>query len=152
VTWTSNTVVLKLYEAVDTTHRFDGQRFDQWLDALRRRPIEEVGRALIGVFENTARTRTRYLDQQYAGSLLLALRPPCFSDVGVLIRRLLPTWDLSVEQLPWYFDAVLGRETLLQALATLAGQALSEEEQKALETFHFWLRARHPDNTPILGE
>jgi len=146
VTWTSETVVSKLYETVDTTQRFDGQRLEQWLSVLRRRTGDEVFAALIGVFGGVDRPQSRYLDQEYAGKLLLALKPPCSSDVAATIKQILPTWDYSIEQLPWYFEAVVGREVVLRALDTLR-QCSSEEEQRAIETFRYWLRRTHADGT-----
>ena len=140
--WTSETVVSKIYETAGSTNRYDAQRLEQWLAILRRRPPEETLRALLGVFENSARAQTRYLDQEYAGHLLMALQPPCPVDVVSLIRPILATWDPSVEQLPWYFDAILGRESFLRSLDSLAELDLSPSERKALETFHYWLRMR----------
>ena len=123
--WTSGTVVLKLYETVDAARapllprRIDAQRLEQWLSVLRRRPVDEVFSALIEVFRSADRPHNRYLDQEYAGRLLLALKPPCPLDIEATIKRVLPTWDYSVEQLPQYFDAAVGRERVLQALAAL---------------------------------
>jgi hypothetical protein len=140
VTWTSETVVSKLYEAVDTTQRFDRQRLEQWLSVLRRRTGDEVFAALIGVFGSVDRPQSRYLDQEYAGKLLLALKPPCSSDVAATIKQILPTWDYSIEQLPRYFEAVVGREVVQRALDTLRSQCSSEEGQRAIKTFRYWLR------------
>lgn len=82
---------------------------------------------------------SRNLDQEYAGRLLLSLIPPCPPDVQTVIKRTLPTWDLSVEQLPMYFEAAIGREAVLQALDMLGSQGSSEQEQRTIETFRFWL-------------
>ena len=136
-------IVSKVYEAVDTTERLDEQRLGQWLEILRHRPGDEAFNALIGVFCNAERRASRYLDQEYAGRLLLALKPPSPPDVQAVIKRILPTWNLSVEQLPRYFEAVIGREPVLQALDVLRTQVCSEQEQRANETFRFWLRAGH---------
>src|SRR5436305_12223373 len=104
MTWTSDTVVSKLYETVDATGRLDAQRLEQWLRVLRRRPPDEAFEALIGVFCNASRQENNSLDQEFAGRLLLALKPPCPLDVQVVIKRALPTWDLSVEQFPRYLE------------------------------------------------
>jgi hypothetical protein len=139
---TSEMIVSKLYETVDSTGRLDAQRLEQWLGVLRRRPAVEAFEALIGVFCNANRPDSRYLDQEYAGRLLLSLNPPSPPDVQAVIKRTLPTWDLSVEQLPMYFEAAIGREAVLKALDMLSSQGSSEQEQRAIETFCFWLRAR----------
>ena len=144
---TSGMVVSKLYETVDSTgrggrRRLDAQRLEQWLGVLRRRPAVEAFEALIGVFCNASRPPdSRYLDQEYAGRLLLSLNPPCPPDVQAVIKRTLATWDLSVEQLPMYFEAAIGRKAVLQALDMLDSQGSSEQEQRTIETFRFWLHA-----------
>jgi hypothetical protein len=139
---TSEMVVSKLYGTVDSTGRLDAQRLKQWLSVLRRRPAAEAFEALVGVFCNANRPDSRYLDQEYAGRLLLSLNPPSPPDVQAVIKRTLPTWDVSVEQLPMYFVAAIGREAVLRALDMLGSQDSSEQEQRAIETFRFWLRAR----------
>jgi hypothetical protein len=142
VAWTSETVVSKLYEAVDTAGHLDEQRLEQWLEVLRRQPGDEAFDALMEVFCNADRPASRYLDQEYAGRLLLALKPPSPSNVQAVIKRILPTWNLSIEELPWYFEEVIGRDALLAALDALDTQVCSEQERKAIETFRFWIRAR----------
>jgi len=149
MTWTGYTVVLKLYEAVDTARRVDTQKLEQWISVLRRRPGDEVFNALIGVFRSTDRCRNRYLDQEYAGRLLLALEPPCPVDIEATIKHVLPTWDYSVEQLPQYFDGAVGRERVLQALDALRSCCSSEEEERAIKTFRYWLRVPNSDGTAV---
>jgi len=41
-----------------------------------------------------------------------------------------------------YFEAAIGRDAVLQALDMLGSQGSSEQEQRAIETFRFWLHAR----------
>ena len=139
---TSGIVVSKIYDAVDATGRVDDQRLTQWIDALRQRPGHEVFEALIGVFCNTDRGDRRFVDQEYAGRMLLALEPPCTQDIQDVIRRALPTWDRSVEQLPWYFSDVVGSAVVLRALDVLDPQMCSQQERDALRSFRFWLRAK----------
>ena len=138
---TSQDVVSNLYDAVDRTQRFDEQRFRQWTDILGCRPDAEVFDALYSVFTNPDRDRTRYLDQEYAGRLLFAVAPDCSVDPGSTIRKVLAMWDLSIEQLPWYFEEVLGTEALRAIFAEIDTMALSEMERRALETMRYWLRA-----------
>lgn len=139
--WTSGTIVSKIYGAVDETKRLDNQRLKQWTDLLRHRPANEVFEALVGVFCSSDRRETRFLDQEYAGRILLALKPPCSEDVQSVIRRALATWDYSVEQFPWYFSAVVGQLAVLRALDAIDAQAASREEREAVRTFRFWIHA-----------
>ena len=134
--------MLKLYHAVDATGRIDYQRIRQWIELLRHRPAGEVFDALVGVFCNTDRPTRRFLDQEYAGRILLAVKPPCSQDIQSVIKRTLATWDISIEQLPFYFSDVFGTEAVLQALDALDRIDNSQQEQKAIRTFRFWLHAQ----------
>jgi hypothetical protein len=137
--WTSGVVVSKLYRAVDATSRVDTQRLNQWIDILRQRPGDEVFEALLGVFCNADRGDKRFVDQEYAGRILLALKPPCSQDFQAVIKRTLSTWDVSVEQLPWYFSDVIGREAVLRVLDMLDTKECSRQERDAIHPFRFWL-------------
>lgn len=139
--WTSGIVVSKIYDAADATGRVDHQRLTQWIEILRQRPADEVFEALIGVFCNVHREDKLFVAQEYAGRILLALKPPCSRDIQDVIKRTLATWDLSVEQLPWYFSDVVGLEAVLRALDVLDAQVSSQQERDAIRTFRFWLRA-----------
>jgi|SRR5215467_10556981 len=137
--WTSGIVVTKIYDAVDATGRVDHQRLTQWIDILRQRPGDEVFDALIGVFCNVDREDKRLVDQEYAGRILLTLKPPCSRNIEDVIKRMLARWDLSVEQLPWYFSDVVGVQKVLLALDALDTQVSSQQERDAIRTFRFWL-------------
>jgi len=91
MSWDSKTIVRKMYEAVDDLRRLDKQRLQHYIAALRCRPGEEVFDTLMAVFSDPNREQTRYLDQEYTGRLLFALQPPCPSDVGNVIHRILAT-------------------------------------------------------------
>ncbi len=135
-------MISKLFEASESTRRLDKQRLEQWAKILRSRPDDEVFGSLIEVFSRTDRPNTRYIDQEHAGRLLLAVQPSCPSDVRDVIRRVLLVWDVSVEQLPLYFEVAIGRESLLKVLEELSTDDCSQEEKSALGTFQFWLRTK----------
>jgi len=136
---TSGIVVSKIYDAARATGRVDRQRLTQWIEILRQRPEDEVFDALIGVFCNVDREDKYFVAQEYAGRILLALKPPCSRDIQDVIKRTLATWDLSVEQLPWYFAEIVGLEAVLRVLDVLDTQVSSQQERDAIRTFPFWL-------------
>jgi hypothetical protein len=77
--------------------------------------------------------------QEYAGLLLLQLEPPCNEPLPDLLRSVLPTWDRSVEQLPFYLAETFGRDAVLHAVAEPSVTAAIEQGQ--LEAVRFWLRS-----------
>jgi len=80
-----------------------------------------------------------YLAQEYAGQLLVRFKPPCPDPVDATLRRVLPRWDRSVEQLPLYLREVFGHEAVLSCLNRLADEGVDPEQ---LDTVRFWVRAR----------
>jgi len=138
--WNRETIVRRIYAAVDSLGRIDDQHLRQWTDILRKSAPEEVFYGLYSIFTNESRPRTKYLDQEYAGTLLLAVHPPCCIEPREAIRRVLCNYDFSIEQLPIYFEEVLGHESLPQILKELRNQPLTEYEQHSLRTFLFWLK------------
>jgi hypothetical protein len=76
--------------------------------------------------------------QEYAGRLLLRLKPPSPNDVKQTICDLLQHWDVSVEQLPWYLEAVVGERELRDSLAALEQEG--QIRRDVAETVRFWLR------------
>jgi hypothetical protein len=93
--------------------------------------------SLFGVFTE-ART---YPEQQIAGRHLLELQPACSVALEQAIRLSLPNWNLSVEEVPFYFCRVFGRDSVLEALDAIdRGVDLSETDRNSIQTYRFWLR------------
>ena len=81
----------------------------------------------------------RYPQQALAGSLLLRLRPPCPIAVCDAIRDILGGWEVSVEELPWYFSVACGEDAVWKAMVQLEAEPLDDRQRLALHTFRYWL-------------
>jgi hypothetical protein len=133
-------VLIRLYDFVEANEKaglnklVDKKRFRQWLEVLRQRPTDEVFEALIGVF-----CQRNYFAQQCAGELLLELNPPCPVPAQEAIRRVLPTWNASVEEVPLYFAGCMGLEAFRAALEDIEFEVSSERERRAIDTFRYWI-------------
>jgi hypothetical protein len=138
--WNKEEITEKIHSAVDTLGRVDQQRLRQWTLVLQRSSPDEVFEALYGVFVDETRPDQRFLDQEYAGKLLLAIKPRCLLEPTDAIRGALRNWEVSVEELPHYFRVALGDQPLRETLKKLEREDLSIVERADLETFHFWLR------------
>lgn len=87
-------------------------------------------------------------EQEAPGDFLLELKPRGGPDLQSLIRASLAGWNLSIEQLPFYFRDTYGIGPVREALAVLDSDlALGAEERKALDTYRFWLRLQ-PEAEP----
>jgi hypothetical protein len=96
--------------------------------------------ALIGAFTESSEPARHYQHQEVCGRFLLELCPSCQTPVKAAIRSTLARWNLSVRQLPCYFEQVFGREVVLQAIREIESEGnLSETEQASIKTFMYWL-------------
>ena len=87
-------------------------------------------------------------EQEAPGDFLLELKPRGGQDLQRLIRASLAGWNLSIEQLPFYFRDTYGIGPVREALAALDSEVgLGAEERKALDTYRFWLRLQ-PEAEP----
>jgi hypothetical protein len=96
--------------------------------------------ALVGVVKESSRPDTRYADQEAAGGMLWALKPHCSRELREEIASLMATYDVSVEEIPWYYADVFGVEAVVHAVAELLQQEeVLPTDIKALQTWRFWL-------------
>src|SRR4030095_9551627 len=50
---------------------------------------------------------------------LHALNPPCRLSVDDAVAALLPSWDISIEEVPWYLVKQFGREAVVESVERL---------------------------------
>jgi len=94
--------------------------------------------ALFGAFADDAHG---FQEQQRAGRYLIQLRPSCRLPLALAIRQSLPHWNLSIEELPFYFSKVFGRDAVSNTLAELEAEGgFTDLELRAILTYRYWLR------------
>ncbi|MBK8999538.1 MAG: hypothetical protein IPM35_27775 [Myxococcales bacterium] len=124
----------------------------RWPTGVNRQELQALSRELIKIpegdrFDALAEpfidaTYGGFLAQQYAGSLLVAARPPCSRPVLEVLRTVLPKWNRSIEELPQYLRECFGQRILLTALDDLDRE--HSVDPALTQTMRFWLRGR-PD-------
>jgi len=79
-------------------------------------------------------------EQEAPGDYLLEMKPRGAQDVQSLIRASLAGWNLSIEQLPFYFRDSYGIQAVRLAIDRLDLDAsLGADDRKALHTYRYWL-------------
>jgi hypothetical protein len=132
----------EFYSAVDSPQRW--QRLGHLLQEVKFIPAEVLYEAFFGVFLDPSRPDSRFEDQEAAGGMLWKLKPHCHIDLPQAIMAVLPTYDLSIEELPWYYAEIFGKEIVYSTAKTLLSQEHNKQGQETLKTFLFWLGAK-PD-------
>jgi hypothetical protein len=110
---------------------------------LQQMPTARRAEALLSVFTDHSRPETAFGDQEIAGRLLVAVRPQCAQPLDEILRSTASTWNVSVEQLPFYLKDVFGRDEVVAAATRLATEYPAESrESRALATVKWWLTGK----------
>ncbi len=130
----------ELYAALDRPNGW--QAIQHLVRKLRKCETTILRDALLSVFEDES--PERFAAQEVAGGILWLLRPPYDRDISSDLNRLLPNWDVSVEELPWYLAEAAGIDAVRTAAKARLVAELSDDTKKRLETVLFWLGVGDP--------
>lgn len=75
-----------------------------------------------------------------AALLLERLSPKCPVSCEDAVRALLPEWDISIEQVPFYLAAHFGSARVRQAIACLGPEVTEKSQKVRLDTVSYWVR------------
>jgi len=99
---------------------------------------EEVFHGLYGVFKSIP--SQDYMSQELAGKILSKVMPRLYLDLVPLIKGVLENWNVSIEQLPFYFRDLCGIEVVAKAIERIDSAELNANQKNSLETMKWWLR------------
>ena len=137
----------ELYKAVNGPNAW--QSLGHLMLRLRKENPETVTRALIGVFFDESRTETSFKDQQAAGGILWKLKPKYKGNLRDDIRSSLKNWNVSVEELPWYFAEIMGIDRVRDEVNSILRETLDEISRKKAQTYLYWLPAKGTEGLKI---
>jgi hypothetical protein len=104
------------------------------LRAVERAPV------LFSVFADECRS---FRDQETAGRLLVSLNPKPTLPLEEILRSVAATWNVSVEQLPFYLRDMFGRDEVAEVADRLSGEYPQDSrEARAMSTVCWWIGAR----------
>lgn len=119
------------------------QQIKQLSFSLAKVDSEEVFYGLYEVFKSIP--GQDYMSQELAGKILFKVRPRLHLDLIPIIQGVLNNWNVSVEQLPYYFRDLCGIEVVAQAIERIDIAELNEKQKNSLETMKWWLRLTKND-------
>lgn len=126
---TRDEIIMAMREA-----NHDGQ-WRRLCERLRRMECSEVFHALFPIAAEAQRHAPAY----DAACLLFDVKPACPVPCKDAIRSMLPHWDISIEELPWYLAGYFGEAAVRQAIEELRGDMLSQQERVSLDTVRYWV-------------
>lgn len=113
----------------------DWQSLRHLMLKLKKEDSEIVLDALLSIF---------FLDNHYryqaaAGGLLWKLKPKYKRNLREDILQSLKSWDVSIEELPWYFAEMVGVKEVRKVVEILLTESLEDVEKRRLKTYLYWL-------------
>jgi hypothetical protein len=129
----SEQIRLELIKAVDAPNAWQSVRHLRL--KLKKENSDIVLNALLEIFffDNL------YTYQSAAGGLLWKLKPKYKRNLREDIRRSLQNWDVSIEELPWYFAEVTSIEIVCNEVESLLTESLDEMAKQRAKTYLYWL-------------
>jgi hypothetical protein len=74
-----------------------------------------------------------------AACILEKLSPACPLSCEDAVRALLPEWDVSLEQVPFYLAAKFGTALVQAAVADLKSEVTDKDHNSRLDTVSYWV-------------
>jgi len=74
----------------------------------------------------------------FAGCALEALNPPCSLTVDEAVGRLMPEWDISLEEVVFYLAKQFGVAAVAEAAERRQSSSLANEEAVRLKAVRYW--------------
>jgi hypothetical protein len=77
----------------------------------------------------------------FSAVALHALNPPCQLPIDDAVGSLLPSWDISIEEVPWYIAKQFGRDAVLASVERIRAQQTDQTALTRLRTIEYWIGA-----------
>ncbi len=136
--WDIDRVIERIYRTAE--HGGDMQQVRFLTQILARYDGDQVIPRMLAVCAEDVGERPGVsFVQEIVGELLWRLKLKCSLPPNDLLRSILKTYDLSVEQIPWALAHAFGKERLLASLRELRSETTDPFEQRSIETLEWWI-------------
>ena len=129
-------------KVVDSADRFgprNPQQSKLFGSLLNKCSHEEVLHGLLAVFIECPIDEKHFVRQELAGRLLEKMKPSFRFELEGTLRAVLPTYNLSIEQLPQHFARIHGLSKVIAMLDQVARDDLTDRERISVKTMRWWL-------------
>lgn len=137
-------IQLELVKAVKAADNWQSLR--HLMLKLKKENSEIVADALLGIFLEKLPFEHQFSLQASAGGLLWKLKPKYKRNLQEDIRCSLLNWDVSIEELPWYFAEVKEIETVRNEVNSILTEELDKTSKQVAKTYLYWLSAANSED------
>lgn len=137
----SEDLIEEIFLCVDLTEKLGDLRLRQLLMLLPKVSDEIVLESVIKVFNNKERNETLYLDQLYAGKILVNVNPKSELDLKAILNEILENWNKSIRDMPLWLFNTYKKENLNKMLLSIVNDPFESSERKdKAETMMRWVK------------
>lgn len=136
--WDRNKIFTSIFESADKYGSSNPQQMKQLHFALSKCNPQELYSGIMSVFHTCHKNFSER--QELAGWLLYEILPNADFDIKTDLTKCLRNYELSVEQLPYFFINKVGKEEFEKIINSIDERKLSEDELRALGTIKYWAR------------
>ena len=127
-------LVISFSDTFGSTNRTKQSELEKQLRKAKSLPLFE---GLFSIFLMQPSEHS-FARQQNAGVMLLKIKPKVKLKPFEMLRLCLPTWNVSVEELVFYFVEKCGTNEIESVLNKLRRSSLTEREVDALKSMYYW--------------
>lgn len=140
------TIVETVSNSADLYGASNPQQLNELLRSLANASDNELFFGLFSFFYDPA-IQSSFERQQLAGTLLYELCPVCPLKLDGAIYAIPTHWNLSVEEVPWYFCKVFGKNVVEIFLVELIPEVESGSVKKSFEALLYWAKRYKVEKT-----
>ena len=138
----SEDLMEEIFLCVDLTEKLGDLRIRQLMRLLHKVSDEIVLESVIKVFNNEDRNETLYLDQLYAGKILVNVNPKSELDLKSILNMVLKNWNKSIRDMPLWLFNTYKKEDLNNMLLSIVNDPFESNERKdKAETMMWWIKS-----------
>mgnify|MGYP000341272130 CR=1 FL=1 len=143
----SEQIYLRVIESAEQFGPGNPQEFKLLGSQLAKCKPKDIFSALMLVFSRSEVGANNFPKQELAGRLLDKMKLKTKFDLEATIRSVIPAYDPSVEQLPYHFASIHGKDAVVNQLLQIEIEETDERVLACLKTMKWWLGARDADET-----
>ena len=138
--WDRKIIIEKIRSSADRYGATNPQQLKQLMFGCEKSPETEVFYGLFSFFYDPSLQENKYERQQLSGTILLSLAPSSPLALDGSIYAAATIWDLSIEELPWYWCKIFGKEAVANFLENHISDCTDKHVIKSFETMLFWAK------------
>lgn len=145
--WDRQKIIEKVSTAADAHGSNNPQQQKQLIFSCKNASEQEVFYGLFSFFCDTSLQENKFERQQLAGRILFVVAPDSPLELDASVFAAAKIWDLSIEELPWYWCKRFGKSAVIEFLSDLLNSCEDTELKRSIDTMLYWCNGYEKNNT-----